>query len=46
MEQDNYIIIKYEVFGDKLFQEIPKAAFLWPNEVDAELDKHKDPVWH
>jgi transcriptional regulatory protein LevR len=46
MEQDSCIIIKYKVFGDKLFQEIPKAAFLWPHEVDAELDKHKDPTWH
>jgi len=30
----NKIIIKYYVFGDPLYQEIPKEAFLWPYEWD------------
>ena len=30
----NKIIIKYYVFGDVLYQELPKEVFLWPYERD------------
>lgn len=46
MESDNCIIIRYWVFGDKLFQEIPKSAFFWPYELDAMLEVNKNAAMH
>ena len=45
-EEIGCIIIRYSIRGNTLYQEIPKLAFLWPYEYDAEMEKTQSMMIH
>jgi hypothetical protein len=45
MPEDKCIIIRFCVFGDVLYFELPRKNFKWRYELLAEIDKYKDPTW-